>query len=74
MDIKEAVEICFHLENFPRAGTMVVPVAPSTFSSLVRLHDMQGRRLFLTGNVVYHRGAGVKVRHIFLLFSINYRN
>lgn len=62
MDIEKAVELCFHLENFPRAGTLLVPVAGNTFSSVVRLHDRQGRRLFLHGSVVYHRGAGLKVR------------
>jgi hypothetical protein len=61
VDIEKAVELCFHLENFPRAGTLLVPVGANTFSSVVRLHDLQGRRLFLHGNVVCQRGAGLKV-------------
>ncbi|XP_069683777.1 intermembrane lipid transfer protein Vps13D isoform X2 [Periplaneta americana] len=61
VDIEKVVELCFHLENFPRAGTLVVPAGATTYSSVVRLHDLQGRRLFLHGNVVCQRGAGVKV-------------
>lgn len=62
MDIEKVVELCFHLENFSHAGTLVIPVTATTFSSVVRLHDEQRRRLFLHGNVVCQRGAGLKVR------------
>lgn len=62
MDIEKDVELCFHLENFSHAGTLVIPVTATTFSSVVRLHDEQRRRLFLHGNVVCQRGAGLKVR------------
>lgn len=36
-------------------------MAANTFSSVVRLHDLQGRCLFLHANVVCKRGAGLKV-------------
>ena len=62
MDIEKDMELCFHLENFSHAGTLVIPVTATTFSSVVRLQDEQRRRLFLHGNVVCHRGAGLKVR------------
>ena len=61
VDMERAIELCFHLENFPRAGTLVVPIGANSFASVVRLHDLQGRRLFLHGNVSCHRGLGVKV-------------
>lgn len=62
MDIEKVVELCFHLENFSHAGTLVIPMTATTFSSVLRLHDEQRRRLFLHGNVVCQRGAGLKVR------------
>jgi hypothetical protein len=62
VDIERVVELCFHLENFSHAGTLVIPVTATTFSSVVRLHDEQRRRLFLHGHVVCQRGAGLKVR------------
>jgi len=62
VDIEKDVELCFHLENFSHAGTLVIPATATTFSSVVRLHDEHRRRLFLHGNVVCQRGAGLKVR------------
>jgi hypothetical protein len=61
VDIERVVELCFHLENFSHAGTLVIPVPAATFSSVVRLQDEQRRRLFLHANVVCQRGAGLKV-------------
>ncbi|KAJ9601170.1 hypothetical protein L9F63_000690, partial [Diploptera punctata] len=62
VDVEKVVELCFHLENFPRAGVLVIPEGASSFGSVVRLHDLQGRRLFLHGNVTCHRGLGVRVQ------------
>jgi hypothetical protein len=62
VDIEKDMELGFHLENFSHAGTLVIPVTATTFSSVVRLYDEQRRRLFLHGNVVCQRGAGLKVR------------
>ena len=67
VDVEKVVELCFHLENFPRAGTLVVPVGANSFGSVVCLHDLQGRRLFLHGNVTCNRGLGVRVSNNFAL-------
>lgn len=55
------MEISFHLDNFPGAGTLIINPNTTSFTCRVRLEDHAKRRLFLSVNVAMHRRCGVEV-------------
>lgn len=68
VDIDGSIEFSFHLDNFPGAGTLVLPPQPnSSFIQRLRLHDLTSRRLFLQASVHVNKGAAIKVRIFSLL-------
>ncbi|XP_034247458.1 vacuolar protein sorting-associated protein 13D isoform X2 [Thrips palmi] len=62
VDIDGSIELSFHLDNFPGAGTLVLPPQPSSsFTQRLRLHDLSSRRLFLQASVHVNKGSAIKV-------------
>ncbi len=55
-------EILFYLESYPGAGRLVIPAAPVTFTSKLRLQDQKQRKLFLNALVTVQKGAEVQVK------------
>nr|XP_018896804.1 PREDICTED: vacuolar protein sorting-associated protein 13D isoform X1 [Bemisia tabaci] len=59
--LESSAEISFHLENFPSAGTVIIPASPSSFVGKLRLHDNFGRKLQLKATVNVKKGEGIQV-------------